>query len=98
MSGKILKDKLVKGERVYGTFFQHAVVPALVDFLPVGVLDFGAAVPAAAALPFSVTTTPIRSVTAGLPGRWAMTSRPQVPAESKDGCAIYVPRAPSPSP
>jgi len=40
MSGKILKDKLIKGERVYGTFFQHALVPALVDFLPVGALDF----------------------------------------------------------
>jgi 2-keto-3-deoxy-L-rhamnonate aldolase RhmA len=40
MSGKILKDKLIKGERVYGSFFQHAVVPALVDFLPPGVLDF----------------------------------------------------------
>src|SRR5262245_12832400 len=40
MSGKILKDKLIKGDRVYGTFFQNAVVPALVDFLPPGVLDF----------------------------------------------------------
>ena len=40
MSGKMLKDKLIKGDRVYGTFFQHAVVPALVDFLPPGVLDF----------------------------------------------------------
>src|SRR5918994_2548547 len=40
MSGKALKDKLVKGDRVYGTFFQHAVVPALVDFLPPGALDF----------------------------------------------------------
>lgn len=40
MSGKLLKDKLIKGERVYGTFFQHAVVPALVDFLPAGALDF----------------------------------------------------------
>src|SRR5919106_1271904 len=40
MSGKILKDKLIKGDRVYGTFFQNAVVPALVDFLPSGVLDF----------------------------------------------------------
>jgi 2-keto-3-deoxy-L-rhamnonate aldolase RhmA len=40
MSGKILKDKLIKGERVYGTFFQHATQPALVDFLPPGVLDF----------------------------------------------------------
>lgn len=40
MSGKLLKDKLIKGDRVYGTFFQNAVVPALVDFLPPGVLDF----------------------------------------------------------
>jgi 2-keto-3-deoxy-L-rhamnonate aldolase RhmA len=40
MSGKILKDKLIKGDRVYGTFFQHAVVPAVVDFLPPGALDF----------------------------------------------------------
>jgi len=40
MSGKVLKEKLIKGERVYGTFFQHAIVPALVDFLPTGVLDF----------------------------------------------------------
>lgn len=40
MSGKILKEKLIKGERVYGTFFQHAIVPALVDFLPAGALDF----------------------------------------------------------
>lgn len=40
MSGRALKEKLTKGERVYGTFFQHAVVPALVDFLPAGVLDF----------------------------------------------------------
>ncbi len=40
MSGKALKDKLVKGERVYGTFFQHAVCPAVVDFLPPGALDF----------------------------------------------------------
>lgn len=40
MSGKILKEKLVKGERVFGTFFQHAVTPAVVDFLPPGALDF----------------------------------------------------------
>jgi 2-keto-3-deoxy-L-rhamnonate aldolase RhmA len=40
MSGKVLKDKLIKGDRVYGTFFQHAIVPALVDFIPPGVLDF----------------------------------------------------------
>ena len=40
MCGKALKDKLVKGERVYGTFFQHAVVPALADFLPPGAFDF----------------------------------------------------------
>jgi 2-keto-3-deoxy-L-rhamnonate aldolase RhmA len=40
MSGKALKDKLIRGERVYGTFFQHAVNPAIVDFLPPGALDF----------------------------------------------------------
>jgi len=40
MSGKLLKDKLIKGERVYGTFFQNATSPGLVDFLPPGVLDF----------------------------------------------------------
>src|SRR5215212_8553259 len=40
MSGKILKDKLIKGDRVFGTFFQNAICPGLVDFLPPGVLDF----------------------------------------------------------
>ena len=40
MSGKILKDKLIKGQTVYGTFFQHHVNPAMVDFLPPGALDF----------------------------------------------------------
>ena len=40
MSGKLLKEKLIEGDRVFGTFFQHAVSPALVDFLPPGVLDF----------------------------------------------------------
>lgn len=40
MSGKLLKEKLIKGDRVFGTFFQHAVSPGLVDFLPPGVLDF----------------------------------------------------------
>jgi 2-keto-3-deoxy-L-rhamnonate aldolase RhmA len=40
MHAKTLKDKLLKGETVYGTLFQHAVNPALVDFLPKGALDF----------------------------------------------------------
>ncbi|MGE3804332.1 MAG: HpcH/HpaI aldolase/citrate lyase family protein [Gemmataceae bacterium] len=40
MSGKLLKEKLMKGNRVYGTFFQNGIVPGLVDFLPAGVLDF----------------------------------------------------------
>lgn len=35
-----LKDKLIKGHTVYGTFIQHAVTPAMVDFLPEGMLDF----------------------------------------------------------
>ncbi len=40
MDGKTLKQKLMQGERVFGTFFQHAVNPAMVDFLPDGALDF----------------------------------------------------------
>ena len=40
MTGKVLKEKLVRGETVYGTFFQHAVTPAIVDFLPDNSLDF----------------------------------------------------------
>src|SRR5262245_54186953 len=36
----MLKEKMVRGERVFGTFFQHAVVPAIVDFLPENALDF----------------------------------------------------------
>ena len=40
MNARTLKDKLVKGETVYGTFFQHAINPAMVDFLPEGALDF----------------------------------------------------------
>jgi 2-keto-3-deoxy-L-rhamnonate aldolase RhmA len=40
MLGKSLREKLVRGEVVYGTFFQHAINPAMVDFLPEGALDF----------------------------------------------------------
>jgi 2-keto-3-deoxy-L-rhamnonate aldolase RhmA len=40
VTGKLLKEKLVHGETVYGTFFQHAVTPAIVDFLPEKALDF----------------------------------------------------------
>jgi len=40
MNGKTLKDKLVRGETVYGTMFQHAINPAMVDFLPPNALDF----------------------------------------------------------
>lgn len=40
MDARTLKDKLIKGETVYGTMVQHAVVPAIVDFLPPGALDF----------------------------------------------------------
>jgi 2-keto-3-deoxy-L-rhamnonate aldolase RhmA len=40
VTGKQLKEKLVRGDTVFGTFFQHAVTPALVDFLPEGALDF----------------------------------------------------------
>ncbi|HTN03756.1 MAG TPA: hypothetical protein VL132_17830, partial [Planctomycetaceae bacterium] len=40
MNAKTLKEKLVRGERVFGMLIQHAVTPAMVDFLPVGALDF----------------------------------------------------------
>lgn len=40
MNAKTLKDKLIKGDAVYGTLIQHAVTPAMVDFLPDGALDF----------------------------------------------------------
>ncbi|HYF34453.1 MAG TPA: aldolase/citrate lyase family protein [Prosthecobacter sp.] len=40
MSAKILKDKLIRGETVYGTLIQHTVTASIVDFLPAGTLDF----------------------------------------------------------
>lgn len=40
MNAKTLKDKLLKGDTVYGTLIQHAVTPAMVDFLPDNALDF----------------------------------------------------------
>ncbi|MEX2026896.1 MAG: aldolase/citrate lyase family protein [Pirellulaceae bacterium] len=40
MDAKTLKEKMIRGESVFGTFFQHAVTPAIVDFLPDGALDF----------------------------------------------------------
>jgi 2-keto-3-deoxy-L-rhamnonate aldolase RhmA len=40
VNGKTLKEKLVHGERVFGTFFQHTIAPAIVDFLPENALDF----------------------------------------------------------
>lgn len=40
MSGKILKEKLTKGDVVYGTFIQHSTTPSIVDILPEGLLDF----------------------------------------------------------
>jgi len=36
----ILNDKLLKGHTVYGTLVQHAVVPAIVDFIPEDTIDF----------------------------------------------------------
>jgi 2-keto-3-deoxy-L-rhamnonate aldolase RhmA len=40
MNGKTLKQKLVQGETVYGTFFTTAVTPSVVKFIPDGSLDF----------------------------------------------------------
>src|SRR6187549_340954 len=37
---RILKDKLIQGHTVFGTLIQHAVVPAIVDFIPENSLDF----------------------------------------------------------
>ena len=38
--GKILKDKLLQGQTVFGTFLQHTTNPAIVDVLPDNALDF----------------------------------------------------------
>lgn len=38
--GKLLKEKMVRGETVYGTFLQHTINPAIVDVLPDNSLDF----------------------------------------------------------
>jgi 2-keto-3-deoxy-L-rhamnonate aldolase RhmA len=37
---RILKEKMMKGHTVFGTLIQHAVVPAIVDFIPDGSIDF----------------------------------------------------------
>ena len=38
--GKQLKEKMLRGETVFGTFFQHTVNPAIVDMIPENTLDF----------------------------------------------------------
>ena len=38
--GKVLKDKMLQGHTVYGTFFQYTVNPAIVDVIPDNTLDF----------------------------------------------------------
>ncbi len=40
MLGKALKEKMLRGQTVYGTFFQYTVNPAIVDALPENTLDF----------------------------------------------------------
>jgi 2-keto-3-deoxy-L-rhamnonate aldolase RhmA len=40
MNAKTLKDKLVRGDTVYGTMIQHATNPAIVDMIPANSLDF----------------------------------------------------------
>jgi len=40
MLGKALKEKLLKGETVYGTFFAYVVTPSIVDVIPDKSLDF----------------------------------------------------------
>lgn len=38
--GKQLKDRMARGETVFGTFLQHTINPAVVDAIPRGCLDF----------------------------------------------------------
>src|SRR5262245_39118257 len=38
--GRALRDKLIRGHTVYGTFISHAVNPAIVDMVPDNSLDF----------------------------------------------------------
>lgn len=38
--GKALKEKMQRGQTVYGTFLQYTVNPAIVDILPDNTLDF----------------------------------------------------------
>lgn len=40
MLGKSLKEKMQRGQTVFGTFFQYTVNPAIVDVIPDGTLDF----------------------------------------------------------
>lgn len=40
MLGKGLKEKMQRGQPVFGTFIQYTVNPAIVDVLPEGALDF----------------------------------------------------------
>ncbi len=40
MSGKLLKEKLKAGKTVYGTMFANELDPAVVNWLPEGMLDF----------------------------------------------------------
>ena len=37
---RLLKDKMMKGHTVFGMLVQHAVVPAIVDFIPDDTIDF----------------------------------------------------------
>lgn len=37
---KRLKEKILHGHTVFGTLIQHAIVPAIVDFIPENTLDF----------------------------------------------------------
>lgn len=40
MSGMLLKEKLKAGKTVYGTMFAHSLDPAVVSWIPDGMLDF----------------------------------------------------------
>ena len=90
MNARTLKEKLVKGETVYGTFFQHAINPAMVDFLPEGALDFVIVTPEHTALDLAEF----------LPIRYALASKGIAclarthSREPDDGCAQPARRRP----
>lgn len=64
MSGKILKQKLANGERVFGTMIAHSVVPSIVDSFPDEGIDYVIVTPEHTALDLA-EFLPVRYALAG---------------------------------